>query len=97
MREIIAFWLDRGVAGFRVDMAFSRVLPWQDESEPSYFDPEVAEADGVAALRRLLGLWESRLAEAGSRRLCRRIRRPTVRPLRHRPASPARCSAPSVT
>jgi maltose alpha-D-glucosyltransferase/alpha-amylase len=25
LREIIAFWLDRGVAGFRVDMAFSLV------------------------------------------------------------------------
>lgn len=139
LREIIAFWLDRGVAGFRVDMAFSLVkddpgllettalwreiadwmhasypgsallpesdeartavagvrggfdadfalvihpehsalfndgvagvLPWQEDTEPSYFDPTVSEPDGVAALRRFLDLWTSRLAEAGADRL----------------------------
>ncbi len=139
LREIIGYWLDRGVAGFRVDMAFSLVkddpdltettalwreisawmhdaypgsvllpesdeartatagvrggfdadfalvihpehsalfndgvagiLPWQDAVEPSYFDPEVSEADGIAALRRFLALWEERLAEAGTDRL----------------------------
>ncbi len=139
LREIIRFWLDRGVAGFRVDMAFSLVkddpgltettglwreiaawmhttypgsvlmpesdeartatagvhggfdadfalvihpehsalfndgvagvLPWQDDAEPSYFDPEIAEQDGIAALRRFLALWRARLAEAGEDRL----------------------------
>ncbi len=139
LREIIAYWLDRGVAGFRVDMAFSLVkddpgliettalwreiaawmhdaypgsvllpesdeartatagvrggfdadfalvihpehsalfhdgvagmLPWQSRLEPSYFDPAVSEADGVAALRRFLTLWDERLAETGPDRL----------------------------
>lgn len=45
------------------------VLPWQQDSEPSYFDPGVSEADGVAALGRFLTLWKSRLAEAGEDRL----------------------------
>ncbi|MFT3832252.1 MAG: alpha-amylase family glycosyl hydrolase [Micropruina sp.] len=139
LREIIRFWLDRGVAGFRVDMAFSLikddpgllqttalwreiadwmhstypdsvllpesdeartatagvrggfdadfalvihpehsalfndgvagVLPWQEDTEPSYFDPGITEEQGVAALRRFLAMWKSRLAEAGEDRL----------------------------
>ncbi|MFT3875370.1 MAG: alpha-amylase family glycosyl hydrolase [Propioniciclava sp.] len=139
LKDIIAFWLDRGVAGFRVDMAFSLVkddpdlsattalwsrvaawvhehypdaallpesdenviatagvrggfdadfslviqrehsalfndgtagvLPWQDQAEPCYFDPHAEEADGLAALRRYLDLWQARLDEVGPGRL----------------------------
>jgi maltose alpha-D-glucosyltransferase/alpha-amylase len=41
LKEILAFWLDRGVAGFRVDMAFSLVKGY----------------DGEAAQRRSAAIW----------------------------------------
>lgn len=44
LREIIGFWLDRGVAGFRVDMAFSLVKD----------DPDLAE---TTSLWRELSTW----------------------------------------
>ena len=39
LREIMAFWLDRGVAGFRVDMAFSLV-----KDDPGYVETDRAVA-----------------------------------------------------
>jgi glycosidase len=40
LREIIAFWLDRGIAGFRVDMAYSLVKddPDRDETTALWHD-----------------------------------------------------------
>ncbi len=139
LQEIIAFWIERGAAGFRVDMAYSLVkddhdltattalwrgirewlgatypdavlvpesdekgtadagrratfdadfalvihpehsalfnsgaagiLPWQDDVEPCYFDPDVGPAEGTAALRRFLDLWHARSIGAGEERL----------------------------
>lgn len=127
LREIIGYWLDQGIAGFRVDMAFSLVkddpglvettalwrelgewmrgaypdavlipesdelrtadagvrggfdadfslvihdehsalfnnggagiLPWQESTEPCYFDADADAADGTRAFERFLSLW----------------------------------------
>ena len=139
LREIIGYWLDRGIAGFRVDMAFSLVkddadlvettalwrelrqwmhdvypgtvllpesdeartaaagvrggfdadfslvihpehsalfnnggagiLPWQERSQPCYFDAEVENAAGAEALGTFLRLWENHLDTSGPDRL----------------------------
>ena len=42
MREIISFWLDRGVAGFRVDMAFSLVKDDDDLEQTTTLWRELA-------------------------------------------------------
>ena len=139
LREIIGYWLDRGVAAFRVDMAFSLVkddpglvsttalwrelggwmrrtypdavlipesdelrtvdaglrgnfdadfslviheehsalfnnggagiLPWQQEAEPCYFDPDADVAEGTRAFEKFLGLWNHHLESNGPDRL----------------------------
>jgi maltose alpha-D-glucosyltransferase/alpha-amylase len=139
LREIIGYWLDRGVAGFRVDMAFSLVkddpglvettalwrelavwmkgaypdavllpesdewrtvdasarggfdadfslviheehsalfnnggaglLPWQESTEPCYFDPDADPAEGTVAFGKFLGLWNHHLETNGPDRL----------------------------
>ena len=139
LREIIGYWLERGVSGFRVDMAFSLVkddpglvettalwrelgdwmrseypdaviipesdelrtvdagvrggfdadfslviheehsalfnnggagrLPWQEGTEPCYFDPDADAAEGTRAFDRFLGLWNHHLDTNGADRL----------------------------
>ncbi|PTT70575.1 alpha-amylase family glycosyl hydrolase [Arthrobacter sp. HMWF013] len=139
LREIIGYWLGCGVAGFRVDMAFSLVkddpglvettalwrelavwmkgaypesvllpesdewrtvdagarggfdadfslviheehsalfnnggaglLPWQEETEPCYFDPDADPAEGARAFGKFLGLWNHHRETNGPDRL----------------------------
>ncbi|MRX45342.1 alpha-amylase family glycosyl hydrolase [Agromyces kandeliae] len=69
LREIIGFWLDRGVAGFRVDMAFSLVKDDADLAETTALWREIgawmrAEHPGAVLLPESD---EGRTADAGQR------------------------------
>ena len=86
LRDIMAFWLDRGVAGFRVDMAFSLV-----KDDPGYVSDARALARAAGLARRDLsrGRPDPRGGRA-ARRPPDVVRRRLLP--RHPPRARARCS-----
>ena len=87
LRDIMAFWLDRGVAGFRVDMAFSLV-----KDDPGF--AETTDAVARAAATGSTATYPERGAHPGGREPHAESRPAVPRRLLpgDRPGARARCS-----